>query len=113
MNGIARLRCRNVIRMAGLWLAGAWLLTVIAGTILPMFGAPDWLARTAVIVLAIGSAPTLLVSSVFELTPEGHKRDSAAPAADSIAARIARRIDRRLPVMKALALALGYRRLPL
>lgn len=97
--------------MAGLWLAVAWLLTEISGTILSIFGASDWVARTVVMVLAIGAAPAPLVLWVFELTPEGLKRDSSAPAADSIAAQIARRVDRMLPLM--MALAPRRRRLPL
>jgi hypothetical protein len=38
MSLIAELRRRNVIRMAGLYLAGAWLISQVAGTVLPMFG---------------------------------------------------------------------------
>ena len=41
----AELKRRNVIRAAGLYLVGAWLITQVASTILPMFGAPDWLPR--------------------------------------------------------------------
>jgi hypothetical protein len=33
------------------------LIVQVAGTILPMFGAPDWVARTVVILLAIGFIP--------------------------------------------------------
>jgi hypothetical protein len=41
---LAELKRRNVIRMAGLYLVGAWLVVQVAGTILPMFGAPEvWL----------------------------------------------------------------------
>ena len=47
MGFIAELRCRNVIRVAGLQLAGAWLLTQVAGTLLPVFGAPDWAVQAA------------------------------------------------------------------
>ena len=47
MGFIAELRCRNVIRVAGLQLAGAWLLTEVAGTLLPVFGAPDWAVQAA------------------------------------------------------------------
>ncbi|MCC6441087.1 MAG: hypothetical protein IT476_10750, partial [Rhodanobacteraceae bacterium] len=43
------LKRRNVIRMAGLYLVGAWLATQVAGTVLPIFGAPDWMARAVVI----------------------------------------------------------------
>ena len=37
MGLIAELRRRNVIRMAGLYLVGAWLLVQVAGTVLPWF----------------------------------------------------------------------------
>jgi hypothetical protein len=47
MGFFAELRCRNVIRVAGLQLAGAWLLTEVAGTLLPVFGAPDWAVQAA------------------------------------------------------------------
>ena len=46
MSFLAELKRRNVIRMAGLYLVGAWLVVQVAGTILPMFGAPEWVART-------------------------------------------------------------------
>lgn len=60
MNGFFNeLKRRNVIRMAGLYLVGAWLLVQVAGTVLPMFSAPDWLPRTIVILLAIGFVPAL------------------------------------------------------
>ncbi len=39
MSLITELKRRNVIRMAGLYLVGAWLITQVAGTVLPMFGA--------------------------------------------------------------------------
>ena len=67
----AELKRRNVVRMAGLYLVGAWLIVQVAGTLLPMFGAPDWLPRSIVILLAIGFVPALVFSWVFELTPEG------------------------------------------
>ncbi len=52
-NFFAELKRRNVVRMAGLYLVGAWLLVQVAGTVLPMFGAPDWLPRSVVILLAL------------------------------------------------------------
>ena len=42
---LAELRRRNVIRMAGLYLVGAWLLLQLASTSLPTFGAPAWALR--------------------------------------------------------------------
>ena len=78
MSLIAELKRRNVIRMAGLYLVAAWLITQVAGTVLPMFGASGWVPRTIVIVLAIGFIPALAFAWIFELTPDGIKRDDPA-----------------------------------
>ena len=106
MSFLAELKRRSVIRMAGLYLVGAWLITQVAGTVLPMFGAPEWVARSVVVLLAIGLLPALVFSWIFELTPEGLKRDAEVSAAQSIAPQMARRMDRML--LMAMALALGY-----
>jgi len=106
VNFFADLKRRNVIRFAGLYLVSAWLLTQVASTVLPMFGAPDWLPRSVVILLVIGFVPALIFSWVFELTPQGLKRDEDVPAEQSIAPQSGRRMDRAIIVV--LALALGY-----
>src|SRR5206468_527432 len=105
-NFFAELKRRNVIRMAGLYLVGAWLLTQVASTVLPMFGAPDWLPRSIVILLAIGFLPALIFSWVFELTPQGLKRDEDVPPEESIAPQTARRMNRM--IIAVLVIALGY-----
>jgi TolB-like protein/Tfp pilus assembly protein PilF len=105
-NFFSELKRRNVIRMAGLYLVGAWLVVQVAGTVLPMFGAPEWLPRTIVVLLAIGFVPAVIFSWVFELTPEGLKRDEDVAPEQSIAPRTGRRMDRMIIVV--LVLALGY-----
>jgi hypothetical protein len=77
-NFFAELKRRNVVRMAGLYLVGAWLLTQVAGTVLPMFGAPDWLPRSIVLLLAIGLLPALIFSWVFELIVGGEAAQAEA-----------------------------------
>ena len=104
MNLFAELKRRNVIRMAGLYLVGAWLLVQVAGTVLPMFGAPDWLPRSIVILLAIGFVPALIFSWVFELTPEGLKRDEEVAPDNRSRPQTARRMDRMIIVVLVLAL---------
>jgi adenylate cyclase len=106
MNFFSELKRRNVIRTAGLYLVGAWLLTQVASTVLPMFGAPDWLPRSIVILLVIGFVPALIFSWVFELTPQGLKRDDDVPPGQSIASQTARRMDR--VIIAVLVLALAY-----
>ncbi len=102
---LAELKRRNVIRMAGLYLVGAWLMVQVAGTVLPMFGAPDWIGRSLVLLLAIGFLPALVFAWVFELTPQGIKRDAEVAPEQSIAPQTARRMDRMIIVVLLLALA--------
>ncbi len=94
MNFLAELKRRNVIRMAGLYLVGAWLLIQIAETLLPIFHTPDWVLQALVILLALGLLPALVFSWIYELTPQGLKRDAEVDPASSIAPRTARRMDR-------------------
>ena len=102
----AELKRRNVLRMAGLYLVGAWLVVQVAGTVLPMFGAPEWLPRTIVVLLAIGFVPAVIFSWVFELTPQGLKREDDVAPEHSITPQTGRRMDRTIIVV--LVLALGY-----
>ena len=102
----AELKRRNVIRMAGLYLVGAWLLIQVASTVLPTFDVPTWALRGLIVIVALGFIPTLIFSWVFEMTPQGLKRDEDVPPEQSIAPQTARRMDRIIIVV--LVVALGY-----
>jgi TolB-like protein/Tfp pilus assembly protein PilF len=106
MSLLAELKRRNVFRMAGLYLVASWLIVQVSSTILPMFAAPEWLPRTIVILLAIGFAPAMIFSWVYELTPEGLKRDADVPLEKSIGTATGHRIDR--AIIGGLLIALGY-----
>ncbi|MCK7592732.1 tetratricopeptide repeat protein [Pseudomarimonas salicorniae] len=89
----AELRRRNVIRMAGLYLVGAWLIVQVAETVLPIFHTPDWVLQTLIVLIALGFLPALVFSWLYELTPDGLKRDSEVPVDSAIASRTAKRLD--------------------
>jgi len=104
LNGfLSELKRRNVIRMAGLYLVGAWLITQVAGTVLPMFGAPEWIARSVIILLAIGFIPAMIFAWIFELTPDGLKRDAEIPVEQSIAPQTAQKMNRLIVALLVLA----------
>ncbi|MBL0041293.1 MAG: hypothetical protein IPP28_09705 [Xanthomonadales bacterium] len=105
MSFLAELRRRNVIRMAGLYLVGAWLITQVAATLLPVFDAPTWVMKALVALLAIGFFAALVFAWVFEWTPQGLKRDGEVAPDPSIAPQTARRMDRTIIMVLALALA--------
>jgi len=105
MGFIAELKRRNVIRMAGLYLVGAWLVVQVASTLLPMFGAPGWASRAVVVGLALLFVPAMLFSWVYELTPEGLKRESEVERGASVTQTTGQRIEHAMVVVLALALA--------
>ncbi len=94
MRVFAELKRRNVVRMAGLYVVGAWLVVQIADTLLPIFGTPGWVMQALVVLLALGLLPALVFSWVYELTPDGLKRDAGVTAEPSFAATTGRRMDR-------------------
>lgn len=59
--------------------------------------------RAIVIVLALGFIPALVVAWVFELTPEGLRRDEDVPPEESIAPKTAQRMNRMIVALLALA----------
>jgi TolB-like protein/lipoprotein NlpI len=102
----AELKRRNVLRIAGLYLVGAWLIVQVASTVLPMFDALAWLPRSIVIALTIGFIPALVFAWAFEFTPEGLKFGKDVERAKSITPQTGRKLDR--VIMAVLALALAY-----
>lgn len=103
MNFISELKRRNVIRMAGLYLVGAWLLTQVTATLLPIFDAPSWVMKTLVGILAIGFIPAMIFAWVFELTPDGLKRDEDVSPQESIAPQTAQKMNRLIVALLVLA----------
>jgi len=93
MSLYSELKRRNVFRVAIAYLALAWIVTEVAGTLLPAFGIPDWGFRFVVIVFALGFVPTLIISWVYEITPEGLKREKDIVRDDSITHLTAKRLD--------------------
>jgi TolB-like protein/Tfp pilus assembly protein PilF len=105
-NLFAELKRRNVMRMAGLYLVGAWLLTQVANTLLPAFDVPRWALRGLIVTLALGFVPAVIFSWVFELTPQGLKREEDVAPEQSISPQTGRLMDRIIIVV--LVMALGY-----
>ena len=85
---------------------GAWLLIQVTETIFPLFGYGDTPARLVVIVLAIGFIPSLIFSWVFELTPEGLKKDTDVDREQSTTQTTGKKLDR--IILLVLAVAIGY-----
>jgi adenylate cyclase len=82
MKLFAELKRRNVFRVGLFYVVTAWLVIEVAETVLPLFDVPDGVLRGLVVLLVIGLVPALGLSWIYELTPEGIKRDAELSAAD-------------------------------
>ncbi len=106
MSLFAELKRRNVFRVAAAYLTGAWLLVEVAGTLFPIYGLSDATVRIVVTLFTIGFPITLIISWVYELTPEGLKLEKDIDRAGPSPRESTRRLDRSIIVL--LVLALGY-----
>src|SRR5262245_55752028 len=68
---LAELKRRNVYRAAVAYGVVAWFLTQLTTQVFPFFEIPNSAVRFVVIALAVGFPIAMLLSWVYELTPEG------------------------------------------
>ena len=79
----AELKRRKVFRVGLFYVVTAWLVIEVAETVLPLFDVPDGVLRGLVVLLVIGLVPALGLSWIYELTPEGIRRDAGPAVADA------------------------------
>jgi TolB-like protein/cytochrome c-type biogenesis protein CcmH/NrfG len=87
------LKRRNVLRMAALYIAAAWLCLEVAGALIDLSVLPGTMGPWVVVLLAIGFPIALVVSWFFELTSEGVALDKEVQARESTAPFGGRRTD--------------------
>ena len=87
------LKRRNVFRVAAAYLVVGWLLTEVLTTLLPAFGAPEWASKAVMLVFALGFLPTIILSWIYELTPDGIKNEREIIRNESITRTTGRRLE--------------------
>src|SRR5437899_11400502 len=87
------LKRRNVYRAALAYGVVAWFLTQLTTQVLPVFEIPNSAMRFVVIALAVGFPIAMLLSWIYELTPEGIVRTEDL---DPVQARSAQRATGRI-----------------
>jgi TolB-like protein/Tfp pilus assembly protein PilF len=92
-NFLTELKRRNVYRAAVAYGVVAWFLTQLTTQVFPFFEIPNFAVRFVVIALAVGFPIAMLLSWLYELTPEGIVRTEDL---DPAKARSARRATGRI-----------------
>jgi len=102
---IDELKRRNVFKAGAAYLALGWVVTQVTSTVAPLLHLPEWIGPVVVWIGVIGFPFVILFSWVFELTPEGLKRESAVDRSASITHVTSRRLD--YIIIGLLVLAIG------
>ena len=105
MSLFAELKRRNVFRVAVAYIVSAWVLAQVVSLAVEAFGAPEWVLKVLITMLAVGMIPALFFSWAFELTPEGLKKESSIADSDSITHHTAKKLD--IAVIVLLITAIG------
>jgi TolB-like protein/Tfp pilus assembly protein PilF len=102
---IAELRRRNVFRVGAAYLALGWVVTQVTSTVAPALHLPAWTVPMVVWIGVIAFPFVMVFTWVYELTPEGLKRERDVDRSASITHVTARRLD--YMVIGLLVLAIG------
>ena len=104
MSFIEELKRRNVVRMAVLYGVASWLILQITDVLFDQLEVPGWAFRLVLILLATGFPFALIFAWVFELTPEGLKREREVDRSQSITQHTGRKINTTIVVLLVLAI---------
>ncbi|MGH8194872.1 MAG: TPR end-of-group domain-containing protein [Woeseiaceae bacterium] len=72
-----QLQKRSVIKVGVAYLVGAWLVLQLADVIFPAMLLPEWSISMVLALLAVGFPLALILSWVYEITPEGVRRSDS------------------------------------
>ena len=98
------LRRRNVAKVAVLYIIAAWLLLQVTDVLSSLMTVPDWTGSLVVLLLLLGFFPVMIFSWVYEMTPEGLKREKDIHRSQSITPRTGRKINVLIIVLLVLAI---------
>ena len=103
---ISELRRRNIFRVAVLYVLAAWLLLQCTDILVGVIGRGDWVYRFEFGLLVICFPLTLIFSYLYEITPQGLRKEREVQREHSITTQTARKIDKIIVIVLALAIAL-------
>lgn len=99
MSFFNELKRRNVFRVGIAYCVAAWLLLQVIDFSLDVMDAPNWIVQVLVLLAAVGLPAALIFAWVFEMTPEGLKRESEIQRDASMTPGTAKKLDKLIIVL--------------
>jgi TolB-like protein/Tfp pilus assembly protein PilF len=75
MSLFEELKRRNVFRVAITYMVIAWVVLQVADLVLNNIGAPSWVIQSMILLIILGLFISIAISWIYELTPEGIKKE--------------------------------------
>ncbi|MGI9263413.1 MAG: hypothetical protein ACR2QU_00700, partial [Gammaproteobacteria bacterium] len=79
MSLIKELKRRNVLRVVLAYAAASWVLVEVMDLLTGIYEAPPWVMKALVGAVLLGVVPVMILSWVYEITPEGVRKEGEAP----------------------------------
>ena len=105
MSLFSELKRRNVIRVGILYLVASWPVIQVTEVITSILDLPDWISRFVLMMLAIGLPIALVLSWIYELTPEGIKLEKDLPRDAVRSGQTSRKLDIAIIALLIIAIA--------
>ena len=99
------LKRRNVIRIAILYLVSSWVLLQLADVLSSLLNAPEFAGSIVVMLLVLGFFPALIFAWVYEMTPEGLKREVDVDRSQSMTPETGKKLNVVIIVLLVIAIS--------
>jgi TolB-like protein len=105
MSLFEELKRRNVIRIAILYLVSSWVLLQLADVLSSLLNAPEFAGSIVIMLLVLGFFPALIFAWVYEMTPDGLRREVDVDRSESMTPETGKKIN--VVIVVLLVIAIG------
>ena len=105
MSLFGELSRRNVFRVGIAYAVASWVVLQFVDVISQIFELPVWAPKLVLVLMVIGLVPALIFAWVFELTPEGIKKESEIDRSGSVTPQTGRKLN--MVIIGSLVLAVA------
>ena len=104
MSIFSELKRRNIFRVGLLYVIASWIILQVTEVGVSLVHIPTWVGKLILVFLTIGFPLILIFSWVYEITPDGLKKESKVASGRSITDKTAGKLNCALIVLIVLAL---------
>jgi len=104
MSFFSELKRRNVFRVIVLYVISSWVILQAADVLSAILPVPEWTGSFVFLLLVLAFPMVVIFSWVYEITPEGIKREKSVQPEESVTHVTGRRIDLLISVVAVLAI---------